>query len=1020
MRVPVRFSLYVVIACAVLLTASPAAHAAFGVESFFAADCKVSSCKFTEAEKAKAEAEGYALAGGHPNWGINEFRVNTVEVKAGVFAPSGGVVTHVRSDVAPGFSTNPQTPAKCTFAQFGEAEEIPGTGFYPAPACEEASEIGFNQVEVYAGEAGDVPIEGTMYNLVQPEGLSSDFGVALKLPIPLTKAVLEKAFAEKGHPLGEPTEKVLEEKQYYAHTFIEGHVEWGAEAGGTGKADYHDFFEISVSPALPLIKSRLVSNGRANAGPFLTEKTACPGNTTSTLTLTPKEGPPVKKTYTAPPETGCELVPFNPGFALKASTKASDQPDGLTTELSLPHDPSPTKLDSSEVNTATVTLPEGLTLNPSAAAGLEACTPEQVGLEQGVFGRRPVLHISEQVNCPEGSNLGTVTVTVPGLPSESLKGHIFLGGPASGPITGPPYIIYVVAESERYGVLVRLRGVTTPNPTTGQLKTTFSETPEQPFSSLILHFNGGPLAPLANPLTCEAGAATTLFSPFTNTAAKAPTAVFEVTGCSGTPPFSPNQGTSDEPAQGGASATFTLSLVRPQGNQYLAAIKAVLPPGLVGAIPTVALCGEPAAALGKCSSASQIGTAVVAAGSGSPYNFNGKVYLTGPFEGAPYGLSIVVQPVAGPFSLEPVVARVRIDVKSDTAQVVATDAKVPNIAGGIPTRIRSLTISINRQGFERNPTNCGMLATTTTLTGSLGTSATVATPFQAEGCNALAFKPSFSASTSGKTSKANGASLEVKISQPPGQANIRSVKTSLPIALPSRLTTLQKACLEATFAANPLSCPAVSNVGTATAVTPVLPNPMTGPAYLVSHGGAAFPDLDLVLEEKSGVRVILVGNTDIKKGITTTTFAANPDVPVSSFVLKLPTGPHSALAAYGNLCTKKLVMPTTLVAQNGSQINQNTVISVTGCPVKIVSHKVSGNTAILKVQVYEAGRLSAGGSSLRGVSERLSRATTTTLKVPLSASGRHRHRPFKTRVRVSFVPASKGARSSASALVRFH
>jgi hypothetical protein len=912
---------------------------------------------------------------------------------------------------------------KCTLAQFGEAEELPGTGFYPAPECEAESEIGENKVVVYAGEAaGDVPIEGKMYNLVQPEGLASDFGVALKLPIPLTKAALEKAFAEKGHPLGEPTEKILEEKQYYAHTFIEGNVEWGAEAVGTGKADYHDYFEIKVSPALPLISSRLVTNGRApevNERPFLTEKTACPGNTTSTVTLTPKEGPPVKKTYTAPPITGCESVPFNPGFALTAGTKVSDQTDGLTTELSLPHDPSPTKLDSSEVNTATVTLPEGLTLNPSAVAGLEACTPEQIGIEKGVFVRKPVPHISEQINCPEGSKLGTVTLNVPGLPSGSLQGNVFLGGPATGPITGPPYVIYVAAESEHYGVLERLKGETTPNETTGQLTTTFKENPEQPFTNLVVHFNKGPLAPLANPLKCEASAATTLFTPFTNTAAKAPTAVFEVTGCSGTPPFSPTQSTSSEPAQGGANTTFTQSVVRPQGNQYLAADRVVLPPGLVGAIPTVTLCGEAQANAGTCTSASQIGTVVVAAGSGAPYNFNGKVFLTGPFEGAPYGLSIVVQPVAGPFSLKPVVARARIEIKSDTAQVIFTDTKVPNIAGGIPTRLRSLAVSINRQGFERNPTNCAVLATETTLTGSLGATAKVSTPFQAEGCNLLAFKPSFSASTSGKTSRANGASLEVKIGQGGGEANIRSVTTSLPKALPSRLTTLQKACLEATFAANPLSCPAGSNVGTATAVTPVLRNPMTGLAYLVSHGGAAFPDLDLVLEG-NGVRVILVGNTDIKRGITTTTFASSPDVPVSSFVLKLPTGPHSALAAFGSLCTQKLLMPTSIVAQNGAQFKQNTLISKTGCPVRIARRRVAGNTAIVTVQTYEAGRLSAGGSSLKGVVRRLSKAGTTTLRLSLSSSGRRRHRPFRTRVRVGFVPSNKGPHSTASTVVTFH
>jgi hypothetical protein len=1020
MRVHVRFSLLALIACAILATSAASAQAAVGVESWFAANCKVNTCAKakgeTEAEElAKAKVEGFTQAGGHPNFGISDFTVSTVKGEGKV---PEGAVTHIRTDVAPGVSTNPETVAKCSFKEFGEKEELPETGFYGKPACSAESEIGENKVVVYAGS--DVPISGKVYNLVQPTGLASDFGVALELPIPLTKAALEKGFAEKGHPLGEPTEKILEEKQYWAHTLIEGNVEWGAEAAGTGKADYHDYYEIKVSPKLPLVSSRLIFKGTVGERGFLTNPTSCTGTgpqTTTTLKLT-FEGvaQPAEAKYKTPIGTeNCGLVPFNPGFSIAQSTKGFDSTDALTTEFTLPHNTVEEEEeagtpDSSQVKKAEIVLPPGITINPSAAAGLETCTPEQSGIGT-----------KNAVNCPEGSRLGTVTLTVPGLPPEALKGYLFLGGPASGPITAPPYITYLMAESERYGIIVRLRGVTVPNEETGQLTTTFSENPEQPFSKLVVHFTNGPLAPLANLLKCEASAATTIFTPFTSTAAKSPTSNFEITGCPATLPFAPTQSTASEPAQGGANTTFTLSLTRPQGNQYVTALKNVLPPGLVATVPAVSLCGEAEANAGTCSPASRIGNVTVAAGSGIPYNFYGGVFLTGPYEGAPYGLSIVVHPAATAFNLKAVVARAKIEVKPDTAQVIVTDTKVPTIASGVPTRLRSLTVAINRQGFQRNPTNCGVLATTTALTGSLGATATVSTPFQAEGCNALAFKPSFSASTSGKTSKANGASLEVKVTQGAGQANIRSVKTSLPIALPSRLTTLQKACLEATFAANPLSCSELSRVGTATAVTPVLPNPMSGPAYLVSHGGAAFPDLDLVLEGNNGIRVILVGNTDIKKGITTTTFAANPDVPLSSFVLTLPTGPHSALAANGNLCTQKLVMPTTMTAQNGAQINQNTVISTTGCPVRIVSHRTSGGTAILKIQTYEAGRVSAGGNSLRGVSQRVGGATTITLRVPLSSGGRHRHRPFKTRVRVSFVPAAKGvARSSSSTLVRFH
>ncbi|HWD10780.1 MAG TPA: hypothetical protein VG366_02985, partial [Solirubrobacteraceae bacterium] len=293
--------------------------------------------------------------------------------------------------------------------------------------------------------------------------------------------------------------------------------------------------------------------------------------------------------------------------------------------------------------------------------------------------------------------------------------------------------------------------------------------------------------------------------------------------------------------------------------------------------------------------------------------------------------------------------------------------------------------------------------------------------FQVAGCTGLAFKPTFTAATGAKATKLNGASLTVTMTQPANQANLHSVVATLPLQLPSRLTTLQKACLQASFDANPANC-AAAKVGTATAYTPTLPTPLTGAAYLVSHGGAAFPDLDLVLEG-SGVRVILVGNTNIKKGITTSTFASIPDVPVSKFVLDLPTGRNSALTAFGSLCAKPLIMPTTMTAQNGSQIKQNTRIAVSGCGVRIVSHRVRGHKLILRVLAPAAGKLSVAAKGLRGRSRRVKRSTTVTFKLPLTSAGLaslHRHRPLRIKVRVSFAPSKKSeGRSKASATVKF-
>jgi hypothetical protein len=282
--------------------------------------------------------------------------------------------------------------------------------------------------------------------------------------------------------------------------------------------------------------------------------------------------------------------------------------------------------------------------------------------------------------------------------------------------------------------------------------------------------------------------------------------------------------------------------------------------------------------------------------------------------------------------------RAAINIDPHTAQITVTSDPLPSILQGIPLLLKKVNVTIDRSGFMFNPTDCEPLAVGGTLSSAQGASVSVSSHFQAANCATLPFKPKFTVSTQAKTSKKNGASLDVKLGYPSGaQANIRSVAVTLPKQLPSRLSTIQQACPEATFAANPASCPAGSNIGIGTARTPVLANPLSGPAYLVSHGGASFPDVVVILQGE-GVTLDLVGSINIKKSITSSTFASVPDAPISSFELSLPAGPHSGLAAVlpakakGNLCGTSLTMPTTMTAQNGAVIKQATKITVTGCP----------------------------------------------------------------------------------------
>jgi hypothetical protein len=295
---------------------------------------------------------------------------------------------------------------------------------------------------------------------------------------------------------------------------------------------------------------------------------------------------------------------------------------------------------------------------------------------------------------------------------------------------------------------------------------------------------------------------------------------------------------------------------------------------------------------------------------------------------------------AGPFNLGTVVVRSSIAVDPHTAQLTVTTDPLPSILDGVPTDLRTIDAVIDRPGFMFNPTNCSPQSFAGTASSYEGAAAAISSPFQVGSCQSLKFAPDFKVSTQGKTSKADGASLEAKILYPTGalganqassQANIASVKVDLPKQLPSRLTTLQKACTAAQFNANPAGCPAASVVGHATAVTPVLPVPVTGPAYFVSHGGEAFPSLIIVLQGY-GVTVDLVGTTFISKAsVTSSTFKTVPDVPISSFDLTLPEGKYSALAANGNLCTSKLAMPTAFTGQNGAEVHESTKIAVTGC-----------------------------------------------------------------------------------------
>ncbi len=699
---------------------------------------------------------------------------------------------------------------------------------------------------------------------------------------------------------------------------------------------------------------------------------------------------------------GCNQLLFAPTISSEPSTDRASAPSGLDVNINF-HDEGLLNSEGtaqSDLKDAVVTLPEGFTINPSAGVGLGGCTPADYA--------RETLNSAPGAGCPNDSTLGTVEVTTP-LLSRAIHGSLYIAQPYENPFPEPAaghpngtlVALYVVAKDPTTGILIKLAGKVTPNPVTGQLTTSFDNNPQLPFDHFNFHFREGQQAPLISPPACGTYTTQAKLTPWSEPATSlTDTSSFTITkgydggacpsgGGAGGIPFHPaiQSGTLNNNA--GAFSPFYLHLTRTDGEQEISGFSTNMPAGLTGDLTGIPFCpetdietarhktGAQEEAEPSCPAASRIGHTLVGTGVGAVLAYvPGKVYLAGPFHGAPFSIVSVTSAVVGPFDLGTVVLRFGLTIDPNTAQVSVTPTSsepIPTILKGIVTHVRDIRVYIDRPGFILNPTSCNPLAISSTLNSDLGHSATVSSPFQDANCANLAFKPSFKVSTSGKTSRQNGASLSVKLTYPPvpgrgkaplgSQANIRSVKVNLPKQLPSRLTTLQKACTDSVFNANPAACPAASRVGQARALTPILPEPLTGPAYFVSHGGAKFPELIVVLQGY-GVTIDLHGETFISKaGITSSTFRSVPDEPVTSFELNLPEGPNSALAANGNFCSltktvlvkrkvtvkskgrsktvtrsvkttvpAPMLMPTAFTAQNGATIKQNTPISVTGCP----------------------------------------------------------------------------------------
>jgi hypothetical protein len=865
---------------------------------------------------AETPSQFFTQAAGHPSVGFTQFIVKHTSVGPLEF-PLGNI-KDLRVDLPLGLSVNSLATEQCVLGKFEES----------ASNCPAGSQVGTSAITV---SVLGIPAPPTppltlvaVYNLVPANGEPALFGF---------NAVGSNVFLRAG---------------------IDTNGAYREKSG-----DYHEYFTIEapIPPAGLILKDRLVFNGEAGSGTFLTTPSTCHNPESAPFehlystylradSYEEEEagfpnGSPFIESPLAPHTmpTGCAAVPFKPSVSVRPETTKTDYPDGSTVEVKLPFEPG-SELANSDLKDARVTLPSLMGLNPSAATGLGYCSSEQLG--KGT---------ANPVSCPASSKIGTVSIDSPLLPDGSLSGNVYLGQQLSrDPTSGNEYRIFVDAESSRYAISVRLIGNVSANPQTGQLTATFSENPQAPFSSFVIKFDGGPTAALSSPPTCGPNTTTTQMVPWTEGPDAFPGDGFTLTSAPGggacaktlaERPFAPSFSAKTKDPNGGAYSEFDLGVGRAEGNQELKGISVDLPPGLSAKLAGLTYCppaaiaaasaASAAAELAKfsCPDSSLIGGAVVSAGSGpAPIQVNGKVFLAGPYNGAPLSLVVLTPATAGTFDLGTVVVRVALQVDPETAQVHAVSDPIPHVFGGALLDIRSVSVHLDRKQFVLNPTNCSPMALGATLRGG-GSEPTnpadfssdpVLVPFQVKGCESLGFAPKFYFRLFGGIHRSQSPRLQATLRTREGDANISRVSVHLPPTLILKQSSLSKICTRVQFAAD--ACPGESVYGFARAFTPLLAKPLQGPVYLRSDPGGKSGLPDLVAALNGQIDVDLVGLIDTVKGGIRNRFETIPDVPVSKFTLTVRGGGRGLLVNTSNLCQKRSRAIVRVSGQNGKKANQ--------------------------------------------------------------------------------------------------
>ncbi len=780
--------------------------------------------------------------------------------------------------------------------------------------CPLASQVGVAWVGIGGFAEQSFPI----YNMVPPPGVPAQFGFnVVKTTIKLNGHV------RSGGDYGlSASVRGISQALALTGTRV---VLWGVPA-----AEIHDAERVTSRPDFSMV------TGPANVPekPMIINPSRCTGESLrfgADATSWPSPGassPKFATTQRGSGEplviTGCESLPFNPSVSVRPTTTAPDSPTGLDVTVSVPQSASPQVPASAHLKDLAILLPEGMNVNPSAADGLSSCAPAQIALSS-----------TAPAACPDSSSLGSVTIETP-LLEQPLRGRAYLAAQNDNPF-GSTLAMYIAAEGS--GVVVKLAGLVDADPVTGRLRVVFNENPELPFSTLRVSLEGGPRAPLTTPATCGAKNVDISAKSWAGGPTVSLSDSFSVDCAPMLGAFAPGFLARTASPTAGLFSPLSIGITRPDGQAHLKDVKVELPPGLLAKIDGVPLCPDAQASAGTCGNESRVGSVTVTAGTGpQPFPLTGDAYLTGPYKGAPYGLSTRVRVIAGPLDLGTVLVRQALFIDPEDAHVTAVSDPLPTVLSGIPVRLRSLDFVLDRKDFTVNPTSCAAQRASGTFGAANGAEKWVAHGYRVGGCQALPLSPKLSLSLVGKgrTLRRGGhPGIQARLTMPKAQSGLRRVDVTMPLTLALDPQNARALCATDVGAARDPKCPRESIVGRATVHSPLLPKPLTGPVYFVqgerttSTGRrvATLPALVLPLRG-DGVQINVRATTTVRNKKLVARFEGLPDAPVSRFDLRLNGGKNGILEVTREACSTDRRATLRFAGQNGRVRNGSTQLGM--------------------------------------------------------------------------------------------